>query len=101
MSDLRRRKQENGGRTFASHQVKVSETEEKLLQGKANAAGISVSRLLVESALGSTPIINSKVFLNELFGIRRELWKLNEKQALPDDVREANAKLADLIGDLL
>lgn len=101
MSDVRRRKQENGGRKFASHQVKVTEIEEKLLQGKANAAGITVSRLLVESALGTTPTINSKVFLNELFGIRRELLKLNDQQALPDDVRTVNTKLSELIGDLL
>lgn len=101
MSDLRRRKQEEGGRTFASHQVKVSEIEEKLLQGKAKAAGITVSRLLVESALESTPIISSKVFLNEMFGIRRELLRLNERQALPEDVRTANTKLSDIIGNLL
>lgn len=101
MPDVRRRKQESGGRTFASHQVKVSETEEKLLQDKATAAGITVSRLLVESALGTTPIISSKVFLNELFGVRRELWKINETHAVPDDIRATLERLSSLISGLL
>lgn len=101
MADQRRRKQENGGRKFSSHQVKVSEIEEKLLQGKANAAGITVSRLLVESALGTTPVISSKVFLNELFVIRRELVKQNQGEALSEDIKATNTKLVELLGELL
>lgn len=49
----RRRRRANvvGGRTY-SHQVVVSPTEELALRARADELGISVPRLLMESALG-------------------------------------------------
>lgn len=61
LGDLRRRRRENaaGGRRVIAHQVKVSVEEEAVLVRLAEAARVSVPRLLVESATslpaGHTP----------------------------------------------
>ena len=54
----RRRRRVTGGRQGGEHRVKVTEDEEERLVERASAEGVSVARLLVESALaaqGETP----------------------------------------------
>lgn len=80
----RRRKNVPGGRQIR-HVVKLSEREEKALQAKANQAGISVSRLLVEAALGETPEVARRVWTNELLAIRYQLVSLAEQDKFDPD----------------
>lgn len=65
-----RRKQSPGGRSIV-HKVRTTQAEEDLLQIKANALGVTVSRLLAESALGKNDAMSRKLLSTELVGIRR------------------------------
>lgn len=82
------RKNEPGGRSIR-HVVRVTPQQEKLLQVKANALSVTVSRLLLEAALGSTPAVKNTVMLGELSGIRRQIS--GEATNLNQLVRDANS----------
>ncbi len=82
------RKNEPGGRSIR-HVVRVTPAQEKLLQMKANATSVTVSRLLLEAALGSTPAVKNTVMLGELSGIRRQI--AGEANNLNQLVRDANS----------
>jgi len=78
LGELRRRRRENaaGGRRVIAHQVKVSVEEEAVLVRLAEAARVSVPRLLVESATslpgGRTPTERRDAIV-ELLGLSRTL----------------------------
>ncbi len=76
---VRRRRRANvpGGRRH-SHEVKVTPEEEAMLLQRAEAQRVTVSRLLVESALapqGETPT-QRRELLAELFAVNRLLGNL-------------------------
>lgn len=70
------------------HVVKVTPQEEKLLQLKANATGVTIARLLADTALGTTPQVKNKVAVSELFALRRQIQ--GEATNLNQLTRDAN-----------
>ena len=71
----RRRANASGGRHH-QHQVKVTPEEEALLQQLAQRQGVTVSRLLVESALASErgeTVTERREAIGELFAVHRVL----------------------------
>lgn len=122
--DRRRRANVAGGRQHR-HEVKVSPEEEGMLLRRANAKGITVVRLLVESALaedGAEIASDRRALLVDLFAAHRTLASLgnnvnqiakatNAEGVVPgelveplrhtlDAVRAAAAALTDAIEEL-
>lgn len=60
-----------GGRTIR-HRVQVTQEQEDALTERADARGVTISKLLVDSAL-DTPISTDRVLIQELTGVRRRL----------------------------
>jgi hypothetical protein len=58
-----------GGKTIV-HKVKVTSEEEQILRERAAVLGVSVSRLLAESALGEIRAIPGRVLINEVQSLR-------------------------------
>lgn len=53
--------------------VRLTPDELADLQGKADAAGLSVPRYLFDAATGSTPAPDRRVVVTELFAVRRQV----------------------------
>jgi hypothetical protein len=53
--------------------MRVTADEEAKLQSRADEAGVTVARLLSESALGNAPNPSRRVIISELFVIRRQI----------------------------
>lgn len=73
---MRRRRRENtAGGKAVTHRVKVTEAEEQVLVAAADEQGVTVPRLLVESALsgGGATSAQRQGEIAELFAIRRQL----------------------------
>lgn len=77
-----------GGKTHR-HVVKVTDAEELQLQDKAAQLGVTVSRFLADTALGTVPVVKNKVAVTELFGIRRQV--IGEATNLNQLVMESNS----------
>lgn len=69
-----RRKNDPGGRSIV-YKIRLSETEQKALQAKANEAGITVSALLVTSALENNLAVEQQILNNEISALRRQLQR--------------------------
>lgn len=70
---MRRRQNHPGGRHI-EHRVKVTQEEEEILQTRANAAGITVSRFLMEAALGDpNDVLERKTWRAQLLGLRQQM----------------------------
>lgn len=67
-----RRKNDPGGRSIV-YRIRLSETEQKTLQAKANEAGTTVAALLVSSALRDNLAVEQQIFNNEIGALRRQL----------------------------
>lgn len=78
----RRREQAPGGRHIM-HRVKVTPEEEEIIQKKADRAGVTVSRLLAESALARDVNTNRKVLAREISGLRDDV----RKYLPPDEIQ--------------
>ncbi|MBF5083748.1 MobC family plasmid mobilization relaxosome protein [Quadrisphaera sp. INWT6] len=86
----RRQPNQAGGRT-RSHRVKVTDAEAEQLTQLATAQGVSVPRLMVESALsptGTTPAARQEA-IAELFAVRRLLAAVSNN--VNQIARHANA----------
>jgi hypothetical protein len=97
----RRRANHEGGRHF-DHRVKVSAEEESRLLVLAHRQGVTVARLLVESALALGEAgegVDRQAAITELFEVRRSLagvanninqiaHHVNDVGAVPDPVRD-------------
>jgi hypothetical protein len=53
--------------------MRVTADEEAKLQSRASEAGVTVARLLSESALGNAPNPSRRVIISELYAIRRQV----------------------------
>lgn len=99
----RRRRRVPGGKAH-QHLVRVTPEEEAELVARARAAGVSVSRLLVESALGARPV-NRTVVATELIGLRGQIRKIgghsNQLAHAANAGQPVGAgDLADVLGEL-
>lgn len=65
------RKNEPGGRSLMLT-IRVSPEEKKALQVKANAMKVSVSRMVIDTCLGTNDAIQAQIWRNELQGLRRQ-----------------------------
>lgn len=67
------KRRKNPGGYPCRHVVRCTHQEEKALQDKAEALGITVSRFLMEAALGKNLHMQKRLQTTELIGIRRTL----------------------------
>lgn len=92
---IRRRKNEPGGR-HKIYPVRVSESEDQILKERANAAGITVSRLLAESALGDpSDALLRKTWRIQLMSLQRQMKESGYSQELQDKASELLARLGE------
>lgn len=114
---LRRQIRRAGSRREVTHKVKVSATQEARLVERANARGITVSRLLVESALaGGADAAAARAHLaGEMFRLSRLLGRVglninqlakvaNATGSVPPEARhalDAMARATDRLTELL
>lgn len=78
----------NGGRTVR-HVVRVTPDEEERLQALGTKHGVSVSRLMLEAGLGTTPMVDNRALVAELESINYRVKK--EGDLLNQLVKEANS----------
>ena len=76
------------GRRTIRHVVMVTDDEEIELQTRAEAEGVTVARLLMDTTLGA-PKASWRAVLRELSGVRRIIS--SEVQAITSASRSANA----------
>jgi hypothetical protein len=83
------RKNEPGGRTHTTT-IRLSEAEKKALQVRANSMSVTVSRLLVDSALMPDDATQAQQWKIELRALRRQV---SESGYTPD----LEAQISDLL----
>jgi hypothetical protein len=91
---IQRSNYEKGGRQII-HKVKMTEEEEKLLQVRANAAGVSAARFLRDSALGKNRNMSRKMLVHELIEVRKTVDLKMEPSLIRDQIFGALDKFND------
>lgn len=93
MPPLRRRKKVPGGRPIVYH-VTLTEQEDQILQERANAAGVTVVRLLSECTLGSEDDISTrKMWWTQLATLRQQMKESGYSQELQDKASDLLRRL--------
>ncbi len=91
---IQRSNYEKGGRQII-HKVRMTEDEEKLLQVKANAAGVSAARFLRDSALGKNNGMTRKALAHEVFQLRNTIDFEMDPGAIRDQIQRSLDKFDD------